>query len=54
MTKDQREELAHLKREISQPKHQILDILRRVESISPSQGEQLGRILARLEDWQNK
>lgn len=54
MTKSQREELKRLKSEISQPKSRLLDLLRRVEQISPSQGDQLARIIGRLEDWQNK
>jgi hypothetical protein len=54
VTKDQREELKHLKSEVSQAKHRLLEILRRVESISPAQGNQLSRIIGRLEDWQNK
>ena len=54
MTKEQREELKHLKSEVSSPKHKLIDILSSVESISPKQADQLARIIARLEDWQNK
>lgn len=54
MTKEQREELKHLKAEISQPKHQLLDIIRRIEAISPKQGEQLARLVAQIENFQNR
>lgn len=54
MTNEQRRELVRLKSEVSQHKGRLLDILRRVEAISPRQGEQLARILSRLEDWQNR
>ncbi|MES2688080.1 MAG: hypothetical protein V4706_14755 [Pseudomonadota bacterium] len=54
MTAADRKKLADLKREINQHKSRLLDIARRVEGVSPRQGEQLLRILARLEDWQNR
>lgn len=54
MTKLQAEELKRLKGEINQHKSRLLEIARKVSAISPRQGEQLGSILGRLEDWQNK
>lgn len=54
MTKEQRAKLHVLKREISAPKHALIEMLRQVEELSPRQAEQLSRIIARLEDWQNK
>lgn len=54
MTKQQAEELKHLKREISQPKTRLIAIQRRIEELSPRQGAQLGTIVGRLEYWQNK
>lgn len=53
LTKQQAEELKHLKHELSQPKSRLIDIARRIEAISPRQGEMLGKIIARLEDFQN-
>lgn len=46
--------LLHLKKECSQPKTRLLDILRMLRSIDPAQADKLGRIIGRLEDWQNK
>jgi hypothetical protein len=54
MTNQQREELKHLKREASSPKSRLIDLIRRIEAISPREGEKLSKIVARLEDWQNK
>jgi hypothetical protein len=54
MTKTQREELKHLKSEAGSAKSRLIDLVRKVEAISPSQAEQLSKISARLEDWQNK
>ena len=53
MTKQQREELIHLRREASQAKSRLIALASRIDAISPRQGEQLGKIIARLEDWQN-
>ena len=54
MNKQQRTELARLKSEINQPKHRLIDILSRIEEISPRQAEMLGKIIGRLEDFQHK
>jgi hypothetical protein len=54
MTKEQREELRHLKSEVNSPKSRLIDILSKLEQISPSQAKQLGQIIGRLEHWQNK
>ena len=54
MTRQQAEELKALKKEISQHKSRLLEIARKVSSISPRQGDQLGSIIGRLESWQNK
>lgn len=54
MTKQQADELKHLKNEINQHKSRLMEIERKVSSISPKQGSQLGSIIGRLEAWQNK
>lgn len=54
MTKEQREELAHLKREINSPKRDLIDILRRVERLSPREAAKLETIIGKLESWQSK
>lgn len=54
MTTQQREELKRLKSELNSPKSKLLYLANRIEEISPAQGEQLLKIIARLEDWQNK
>ncbi len=53
MTKEQRETLEHLKAEINRPKERLIDLLRQIEEISPSQGKKLGGIIGRLEAFQN-
>lgn len=53
LTKQQSEDLKHLKSELSQPKSRLIDIARHIEQISPRQGEMIGKIIARLEDFQN-
>lgn len=54
MTKTQRERLQHLARECNSPKHQLMNILREVESISPAKARALDRAIAKIEAWQNK
>lgn len=54
MTKEQREALAHLKHEVSSPKHDLLNILRQVENLSPAQASKLDWIIGLLENWQNR
>jgi hypothetical protein len=54
MTKQERERLARLRSEANQPKSALLDILRNVEALSPTQGRQLASIIGRLEAWQNR
>ena len=45
----------NLKREASAAKTRLLDILRKMESHGLAKDAyQLGNIIARLEDWQNK
>jgi hypothetical protein len=52
MTNEQKKELEHLKRELSQPKRQLIDIYRKVEEISPAQARKLDKIIERLEAFQ--
>jgi hypothetical protein len=54
MTKQQSDELKSLKSEINQQKSRLLEIARKVSSISPRQGDQLGVIIGSLEHWQHK
>jgi hypothetical protein len=54
MTKQQKEMIKQLKAEINSPKHRLLEILRRIEEISPSESDKMGRIIWKLEVWQNK
>lgn len=54
MTQDDRDELTFLKREVNPIKSDLMDILRKVEAISPSQAAKLERIIGNLEAWQNK
>lgn len=53
-TKIQRAELKAWKSSINSPKHDLIQIMRKIDAISPRQGEELGRIIGRLESWQNK
>ena len=54
MTKQQSQELKRLKGELNSPKSTLLYLASRIEDCSPSQAEQLRKIIGRLEDWQNK
>ena len=54
MTKQQTEQLAHLKKEINSPKSALIRLVREVGQISPTQAAQLESIIGRLESWQNK
>lgn len=54
LTKQQAEALKHLKNEINSPKHKLIDYMRQIEEISPSQAAALGKIIGKLETWQNK
>ena len=45
--------LEHLKREISQHKSRLMDIERKVREIAPMKADQLGRVIGKLEHWQN-
>lgn len=54
MTAQEKQELKSLKSCINSPKHELLQLCRKVEAISPRQGEELSRIIGRLEWWQNK
>jgi hypothetical protein len=54
MTKDQREELQHLKREANSPKSELIDLIRKIEAISPKEAEKLTKIVGKLENWQWK
>jgi hypothetical protein len=54
MTNEQRKTLNTLKREISSPKSALLRIVNQMESVSPKQAEQLSKIIARLESFQNR
>jgi hypothetical protein len=52
MTNKQREELRHLINEVNSPKSRIMELMDRIEAISPSRARELGRIIGRLEHWQ--
>jgi hypothetical protein len=54
MTNDQREELAHIKREANSPKSDLIDLIRKLEVISPKEAEKLSKIVGKLENWQCK
>jgi hypothetical protein len=54
MTKQQKEMIKQLKAEINSPKHRLLEIMRRIEEINPSESDKMGRIIWKLEVWQNK
>jgi hypothetical protein len=54
MTNQQREELQHLKREANSPKSDLIDLIRKIEEISPKEAENLTKIVAKLESWQWK
>jgi hypothetical protein len=53
MTKEQRERLAHLKREATQAKSALMRILSEVETISASSALKLAKGIERIERWQN-
>jgi hypothetical protein len=48
MTKKQREELKHLIDEINAPKSRIMELMDRIEAISPARARRLGRIIGKL------
>lgn len=52
MTKKQREELRHLISEVNDPKSRIMELMDRIEAISPARARKLGRIIGKLEHWQ--
>ena len=54
MTKQQREDLMHLKREVNSPKSELIDLIRKIEEISPREAEKLSKIVGKLESWQAK
>ncbi len=54
MTKEQRKELKSLKSRLSQPKSDLIRIASQISAISPKQGDELLRIIGRLESWQNR
>ncbi len=43
-----------IKKEASIPKSTLLQIASRMEGVSAKEAESLNRIIARLEDWQNR
>jgi hypothetical protein len=51
---DKESELRHIKSECNSPKHKLLDLARRLESISPREAAKLDAIIGRLEKWQNR
>jgi tetrahydromethanopterin S-methyltransferase subunit G len=53
LTEKQASELQHLKHEINQAKSRLIDIVRKMESIKPSEAAKLGKIIGRLEHFQN-
>lgn len=54
MTKEQREELRFLKSEANSPKRDLMDLIRRIEAISPRDAAKLESIVGKLESWQHK
>lgn len=54
MTKDRKTELKHLVNECNSPKGRLMELLRRIEAISPPQARKLERIIGRLEAWQTR
>jgi molecular chaperone GrpE (heat shock protein) len=54
MTNTERQKMKALKHEISHPKRELLRVVAEMEAMSPRQAEQLAKIVARLEDFQNR
>lgn len=46
--------LRFLQSEANGPKHELIRIMDRLEIASPKDAESLGKIIAKLEAWQNK
>lgn len=44
--------IEHLKREVSQHKHMLMDIERKMRELSQKKASSLGSIIGRLEQWQ--
>ena len=54
MTTQEAEKLAFLKKEVNSPKSALIQLMRKVGEVSPTQAAQLDAIIGRLEAWQNK
>lgn len=48
------ERVREIKRECNHAKTGLIDAYRKLSEVSTRQAEQLGRIIARLEAWQNR
>lgn len=48
------DKIQFLKRECSQQKSRLMDIERKLRELDLKEADKLGRIIGRLEDWQNK
>jgi len=53
IAKEKAERLEHLKSEVNQHKSRLIDIERKVRELSAKKAESLGRIIGKLENWQN-
>lgn len=51
---ERKQEILFLKHECQHPKRELIEILHRLESISKVESNKLGRIIGKLEDFQNR
>jgi hypothetical protein len=51
---EKREQLRPILSDINQQKSALINIMRKIEGIDRKRAEQLGSIIGRLEQWQNK
>ncbi len=48
-----KELIKQIKHDVNNPKSELIRLQSRLEEISKSQAEKLGKIIGRLENWQN-
>lgn len=51
---EKREQLRPILSDVNQEKSRLIDIMKKIEGIDRKRAEQLGSIIGRLEQWQNK
>ena len=53
-TAEKQSKIAQIKSEVNSPKHRLIDIVRKLEEISPREAGKLNTLIGKLEDWQRQ